>query len=108
MDRKFRMCHGLAGKRRNVLLYASEILLGSESSTQALLSRVARYGMERFVEGNAPWPCGTHCGETPNLMLGLAGVGQFYLRMAEPSIPSVLLLRKEAWKWLRLSMVAVQ
>lgn len=91
----FSLCHGLAGNGE-VLLYALETL-ESECGTEALLSRVAHYGIERFVRGNAPWPCGTHSGETPNLMLGLAGVGQFYLRLAKPSIPSVLVLRKEAW-----------
>ena len=31
-------------------------------------------------------------------MLGLAGICHFYLRSYEPSIPSILILRKEAWK----------
>jgi lantibiotic biosynthesis protein len=91
----FSMCHGLAGNGE-VLLYAVQIL-GSEHYGETLLSRVAHHGIERFVEGKAPWPCGTHSGETPNLMLGLSGIGQFYLRMGRRSIPSVLVLRKEMW-----------
>ena len=54
--------------------------------------------MERYSARGASWPCGTRAGETPNLMLGLAGIGHFYLRLYEPSIPSVLILQKEAWK----------
>jgi lantibiotic biosynthesis protein len=91
----FSMCHGLAGNGE-VLLYASQVL-GPDEGTQALLERTAAYGMERCAAAKAPWPCGTHSGETPNLMLGTAGIGQFYLRLAKPSLPSVLLLRKEAW-----------
>ena len=41
-----------------------------------------------------PWPYGvTSGGETPNLMLGTAGIGYFYLRLYDAAaIPSVLLL----------------
>lgn len=35
---------------------------------------------------------------SPSGMLGLAGICHFYLRSYEPSIPSILFLRKEAWK----------
>jgi lantibiotic modifying enzyme len=47
--------------------------------------------MERYARTGVSWPCGTHSGETPNLMLGLAGIGYFYLRLAVPQVPSVLL-----------------
>jgi lantibiotic modifying enzyme len=47
--------------------------------------------VERYARTRAAWPCGTHTGETPNLMLGLAGIGYFYLRLAQPQVPSVLL-----------------
>jgi hypothetical protein len=30
---------------------------------------------------NRVWPCGISGGQTPNLMLGLAGIGYFYLRL---------------------------
>jgi hypothetical protein len=49
-------------------------------------------------DNRAPWPCGTS-GDTPNLMLGLAGIGYFYLRLAIPAIPSILLLRREAFAY---------
>lgn len=38
----------------------------------------------------APWPCGTV--EVPGLLLGLAGIGYFYLRFADPAgTPTVLI-----------------
>jgi lantibiotic modifying enzyme len=40
------------------------------------------------------WPCGAPGGaETPNLMLGLAGIGYFYLRLYDPiHTPSLLMV----------------
>ena len=33
-------------------------------------------------------------GETPNLMIGLAGIGYFYLRLYDPvAVPSVLIMQ---------------
>jgi type 2 lantibiotic biosynthesis protein LanM len=92
----FSLCHGLAGNAE-VLTYATEIvgLEGEENSELAL--NVANCGMERYSEARASWPCGTHVGETPNLMLGLAGIGHYYLRLHQPSVPSILILRKEEW-----------
>ena len=57
---------------------------------------LAHGGIERYAKRGHPWPCGMN-GETPNLMLGLAGIGYFYLRLAIPAIPSILLLRREAF-----------
>jgi len=53
---------------------------------------IARFGIERYGDGARPWPCGA-AGPTPALMVGLAGTGYFYLRLANPALPSVLLLR---------------
>ncbi|MEU7745068.1 lanthionine synthetase LanC family protein [Nonomuraea sp. NPDC049158] len=52
---------------------------------------VADHGLDRYARTGVSWPCGTHTAETPNLMLGLAGIGYFYLRLAVPQVPSVLL-----------------
>jgi hypothetical protein len=41
------------------------------------------------------WPCGISVGCTPGLLLGLAGIGYFYLRLYRPSIPSILLAQRE-------------
>ena len=47
-----------------------------------------------FHQNRNPWPCGVMSGgETPNLMLGTAGIGYFYLRLYDAAaVPSVLLL----------------
>ena len=37
-------------------------------------------------------------GVTPSLMLGLAGIGYFYLRLHSPTVPSILLVRPEEWQ----------
>jgi lantibiotic biosynthesis protein len=34
-------------------------------------------------------------GETPGLMLGLAGIGYSYLRLCDPAIPSILIVQPE-------------
>ncbi len=93
----FSMCHGLIGNAE-ALVYGAEIL-NSESTEEATLAlAVANSGIERYSARRTPWPCGTRVGETPNLMLGLAGIGHYYLRLHRPSIPSILILRKETWR----------
>jgi hypothetical protein len=36
-------------------------------------------------------------------MLGLAGIGHFYLRLAVPSVPSILILRREEFSSKKLT-----
>ena len=54
--------------------------------------QIAHSGVNTYHAQNLPWPCGVAgAGECPNLMLGLAGIGYFYLRLAAPEeVPSVL------------------
>jgi lantibiotic modifying enzyme len=89
------LCHGLAGNAE-VLLIGREVLGNGWDGIAALAREVAHAGIERYAKRGHPWPCGMN-GETPNLMLGLAGIGYFYLRLAIPAIPSILLLRREAF-----------
>ncbi|HEY2739710.1 MAG TPA: hypothetical protein VGK45_14975 [Thermoanaerobaculia bacterium] len=51
------------------------------------------HALEHGTAQRLPWPCGTFgSAEVPGLMLGLAGIGYFYLRLADPDrIPSVLI-----------------
>ncbi len=51
---------------------------------------IAETGIGSFATRHDSWPCGTMGGQTPNLMLGLAGIGLFYLRFYNPDIPSIL------------------
>ena len=89
------LCHGLTGNAE-VLVYGRQALGTEWADSSALAYEVANAGIETCVARGLPWPCGTGIGgETPNLMLGLAGIGHFYLRLHDPTIPSVLMLRRE-------------
>ena len=92
----FSLCHGLSGNAE-ALIYGAEILNSEADENIATADIVARAGVERYASGNSPWPCGTHVGETPNLMLGMAGIGHYYLRLHQPSVPSILILKKDEW-----------
>jgi lantibiotic biosynthesis protein len=85
----FSLCHGLAGNAEP-FTEASRVL-GPDAVAADIPRLVADHGLERYVGTGVPWPCGTHTEQTQNLMLGLAGIGYFYLRLAAPRIPSVLL-----------------
>ena len=89
------LCHGLAGNAE-VLLAGHDILGETWNGAAALAREVAHGGIERYAKRGHAWPCGAR-GDTPNLMLGLAGIGHFYLRLANPAIPSILLLKREAF-----------
>lgn len=90
----FSLCHGLTGNAE-VLLYGNQVLGKEWAGESTLALDVSSEGIETYAGRGLPWPCGTGFGETPNLMLGLAGIGYFYLRLSEPTVPSVLMLRSE-------------
>jgi lantibiotic biosynthesis protein len=66
-----------------------------DDASRASSETLGRQGVEYFGRNNLPWPCGVPGGgETPNLMLGLAGIGYFYLRLYDPAtVPSILMVR---------------
>jgi hypothetical protein len=84
-----------AGGLADLLLEAAQTL-GRPELHQAA-EAVGRTGISRFHETDMPWPCGVPVrGETPNLMLGLAGIGYLYLRLYAPeSVRSILVLTPE-------------
>jgi type 2 lantibiotic biosynthesis protein LanM len=86
------LCHGRAGNAE-LLIYAAEVL--GDETARAAAETVGRQGIEAFCRHDLPWPCGVPGGgETPSLMLGLAGIGYFYLRLYDPAgVPSVLLVK---------------
>jgi lantibiotic modifying enzyme len=87
----YSLCHGLVGNAE--ILEKGYSILGSSTKWRNLGLDVASSGIERFGHPGQAWPCGTlYGGETPSLMLGLAGAGMFYLRLHEPTIVSALLL----------------
>jgi lantibiotic biosynthesis protein len=84
----FGICHGTAGNAE-LFLQAFEVL-GDEASL-AFAESLARAGLERFGDGT--WPCGLDAaaGEAPGLMVGIAGIGYFFLRLhGRSAVPSIL------------------
>jgi len=54
---------------------------------------VAADGIRSYVKQGMPWPCGNGgAGESPNLMLGTAGIGHFYLRLYDSQAVAPILL----------------
>jgi lantibiotic modifying enzyme len=91
----FSLCHGISGNAQ-VLLDADEMLAGGCSARRELALDVAGWGVESHARTRRPWPCGTHVGESPGLMTGLAGIGLFLLRAAGRPVVTVLLPRLHA------------
>lgn len=90
----FSLCHGSFGNAE-LLLYASQLAGGGEH--RAIAEQVGRQGIELCRKSYSPWPCGVlGGGETPGLLLGLAGIGHFYLRLHDPTgVPSVLIIQPD-------------
>jgi len=84
------LCHGRTGNSET-LIYGSQILGRPELLRRA--EEIALQEIETCAAQRLPWPCGTYgSAEVPGLMLGLAGIGYFFLRLANPdSTPSVLI-----------------
>jgi hypothetical protein len=94
----FSLCHGLAGNAE-ALLDSRRILDQEEWTRKSQLAfQVAEGGIEASRKQKGVWSCGASHGETPGLMLGLAGIGYFYLRLYNPAIPSILIVRREDFK----------
>ena len=87
----YSLCHGNSGNAE-LLISVGEVL--AEQDSLKTVYELADDGLEKYHLGGSPWPCGVlNGGETPNLMLGLAGIGHFYLRLYDPKkSPSVLLV----------------
>jgi lantibiotic modifying enzyme len=84
------LCHGTAGNA-DVLLAGSEML--GDPSWSAAARQAAIRGIETYEQGDLPWPPGVTGGiDNPSLMLGNAGTGWFFLRLAFPeTVKSVLI-----------------
>ncbi len=87
----YSLCHGIGGNCE-LPVVAAEILERPELLRPAELA--AAHGLKTYEAQGRPWPCGTvGSASDPSLMLGEAGIGTFYLRLADPETPSILLLR---------------
>jgi lantibiotic modifying enzyme len=88
----FSLCHGAAGAG-DVLLYAAD---ASEDQLAGLAAAIGRRGIERHHgPGTTGFPCGTPEGVTAGLLLGLAGIGMFYLRLFDPGVASPLVVHRQ-------------
>lgn len=87
----FSLCHGLAGGAA-ILLEGCAALPIPKDAWRDLALRVARAGLEAHASPD-DWLCGTRAYGAPGLMVGLAGIGMFYLRLYDKSVPSMLLVR---------------
>jgi lantibiotic biosynthesis protein len=92
----YSLCHGLAGNA-HMLMQGAHLPSDDSDDFAGLAHMVANRGAARF-SSSMTWPCGTGHGQAPGLMLGLAGIGHFYLHLHNPSLPSVLLLRPADWR----------
>jgi lantibiotic modifying enzyme len=82
----FSLCHGAAG--------AVDVLLHATNGSGDLAAKLGRWGIELCARPTARFPCGLPQGETPGLLLGFAGIGMLYLRLADPGIQSPLLVHR--------------
>lgn len=87
----YSLCHGAAGNAE-LMIEAAEQL--KRPALKSVAEKVALDGHTFYVKQGLPWPCGNAgVGESPGLMLGIAGIGHFYLRMYDAqSVRSILLV----------------
>ena len=90
----FALCHGAAGNAE-LFIEATDVL--GDEGYLAIAEAIGRQGIERYHDKRRPWPTGlTSGGDTPTLMLGLAGIGWFYLRLYDrATVPSLLVIGPE-------------
>lgn len=95
----FSLCHGLAGNIE-VLQYAFEVFGKNwlDERDRGLSENVAHYGISNWGQADNRWPCGGGSEEHPGFMLGLAGIGYYYLRLVDHRIPSILMLEPEKFE----------
>jgi lantibiotic modifying enzyme len=81
------LCHGLAGNAA-ILWWAARWMPDQSATLTRLALRVANAGLATLAPTGDPTAlCAS---DEPGLMLGLAGIGHFYLALANPTIFSVL------------------
>ena len=86
----YSLCHGLAGNAE-ILIEGSKLIPSLAANGVA----AATAGIDTYHARGVPWPLGVNGGANPALFPGLAGVGWFYLRLGDRTVPSVLLIRPD-------------
>jgi lantibiotic biosynthesis protein len=83
----FTACHGVFGLIDTLL----DGVRSGRTAHAATLSAIVAYATTQFHRGERAWPSGLMSHEEiGGLMLGNAGIGHIYLRLADPSLPSLL------------------
>ncbi|HEY0024789.1 MAG TPA: lanthionine synthetase LanC family protein [Longimicrobium sp.] len=90
----FSFCHGLAGAAE--VIREGVACFGGDVDPEGVAARIAAEGAASHARG-IPWRCGVSSSDSPSLLLGLAGIGRFYLRLFDPSLPSLLLVTPGAF-----------
>lgn len=93
----FNLCHGVAGNAE-VLLEASRWGQGFASwQKRAAYTAESCWRVGATVHARLGiWPCGPHP-DNPSLFVGRAGIGYAYLRLHDPSVPSLLAFHPADW-----------
>jgi lantibiotic biosynthesis protein len=91
----FTLGYGLAGNA-DVLLLGADQLSDAMPDRAPLAQRVGEVGIGRYTSSVDGWPCGVRGGLAPALLVGHAGIGLFYLRLHDKTVPSPLLIRTAA------------
>jgi len=88
----YSLCHGLGG---NAEIFLAAHRITGNPEYKAIAEFIGQRAILNIAEAREPWPCGVNGGgETPSLMLGLAGIGYFFLRLHDPEgVPSVLMIQ---------------
>lgn len=85
----YSLCHGIAGNA-DILLTATRSAAVDNVDPDDVVRMAASLGLQTYHRSGF-WPCGIGGGKpAPGLMVGLAGIGHFYLRLGNPSVPSIL------------------
>jgi hypothetical protein len=86
----YSLCHGVAGNA-DVLLSALRAGVPIDCGAEEVIRETAEVGLEAYSVDHSLWPCGAGGGgANPSLMLGWAGIGHFYLRLARKDVPTPL------------------
>jgi lantibiotic modifying enzyme len=80
------LCHGASG--------AADVLLCAGDAA-GLPEELGRIALARHDPERRDWPSGLTAGTTPALFLGASGIGWWFLRLHDPTIPSPLQLTPE-------------
>ena len=83
----YSVCHGLTGIAA-ILLRGHASLGSSFEQCRDTALQAAAEGIRLYAAPERNWPYGTHGGWSPGLMLGLAGIGRFYLTLSGNSVPA--------------------